>query len=102
VSELPDDLKEDAFEGIINDPELLTGLDPADIALALPGSWVSEPGRDAGTIRYRPKGQPGVQILVEPGFPEADPINVHSGPYARVSDGRGAPVRIPLKGNPTL
>jgi hypothetical protein len=63
----------------------------------MPDSWEIGPGREPGTIRLKPRGRDGIQILLEPGGSTDDPTNVHSGPYARVSDGRGKPQRIPLK-----
>ena len=84
----------------IDDPGILEGLTPEEVAALVPEGWVESPARKGGT-RYSDPTRDGVQIIVEGPLPGSlDPI--HLGEYVKVSTGRGEPTRIPLAGNPAL
>lgn len=84
----------------VDDPGILTGLSPDEVATLIPETWVRSPARKGEGLRYADPTRPGVQIIIEEGWPGGS--GVHAGPYARISTGRGKPIRIPLAGNPEL
>jgi hypothetical protein len=83
------------------DVNALRGADPEAVLDAIPDNWlVSSPAKGSG-IRFSNPENPSQVIIFEEGWPGAtDPL--HSGPYLRVSTGRGPVYRIPLAGNPVL
>lgn len=85
------------------DPQELRGLSPNDVKARIPDDWVHDPSARGGGDVFRDPVNKGRQIRIMPGYPpgsRADPTTW--GPYAVVSQGGQKPVKIPLKGNPTL
>ncbi|MCK9794307.1 HINT domain-containing protein [Isoptericola sp. 4D.3] len=95
-----------AANDVITNVKGATGKSYDEVKQMIPEDWVAStpkkvpPGGTA--VKHEPPiKNTGQQIIYESGWPgHADPL--HTGPYLRVSDGRGAPTRVPLKGNPTL
>ncbi|MFE7404991.1 polymorphic toxin-type HINT domain-containing protein [Isoptericola sp. NPDC057559] len=95
-----------AANDVITNVKGATGKSYDDVKQMIPDDWVAStpkkvpPGGTA--VKHEPPiKNTGQQIIYESGWP-GHPDPLHTGPYLRVSDGRGAPTRVPLKGNPTL
>ncbi|WP_157803749.1 hypothetical protein [Luteimicrobium subarcticum] len=95
-----------AANDVITNVKGASGKDIDEVRGMIPADWSATtpkkvpPGGTA--TKYEPPiKNTGQQIIYESGWP-GHPDPLHTGPYLRVSDGRGAPVRVPLAGNPTL
>lgn len=95
--------KADAWDGHLNNPDSLKGMDPEDVKKLIPDDWPSSPQKKGVGTKYVDPEKKGRQVLVEQGTPAkpGQTPNVHNGPYIKISQ-NGKVERIPLKGNPTL
>lgn len=67
----------------------------------IPNGYEVKPLKKGSGVRYLDPSRPGVGVYIEDGWPgAAEPL--HSGPYVKLTTGRGPAVRIPLAGNPAL
>lgn len=85
------------------DPQELRGLSPADVRAKIPDDWTHDTSARGGGEVFRDPVNKGRQVRIMPGYPPGSrPDQVTWGPYAVVSQGGQKPVKIPLRGNPTL
>lgn len=83
------------------DPTVLRGLD-AEHVRRLVAEWKQVPARNGDGVVFIDPANRGRQIRVMEGYPGNRPDPMTHGPYAVVSQNGQPPVKIPLKGNPTL
>lgn len=83
------------------DPTVLRGLDAEHVRRLVAG-WKQVPARNGDGVVFIDTANRGRQIRVMEGYPGNRPDPMTHGPYAVVSQNGQPPVKIPLKGNPTL
>ncbi|WP_454857799.1 polymorphic toxin-type HINT domain-containing protein [Promicromonospora soli] len=90
---------------IIAQAKTFRGKELDDVKKLIPDDWVSSTPKKVppgGTsIKWEPPIKTSQQIIYESGWPN-NPDLLHTGPYLRISDGKGPVERVPLKGNPVL
>ena len=79
----------------------LRGASPEEVKRLIPETFVENPTRRGGGVRYANPQRPGEQVRVMPGNPN-DRNPVKRGPCVRISREGRVSDPIPLEGNPTL
>lgn len=82
------------------DPLTLRGARAEDLAHLLQG-WRTRPASRGDGVVYEDPFNRGRQIRIMEGYPGNRPDHMTHGPYVVVSQ-NGPPLKLPLKGNPTL
>ena len=83
------------------DPHSLRGFTCQEVR-ELVDAWRATVVRNGEGMRFQDPDHFGRQIRIMDGYPGTRPDPITHGPYAVVSQNGQAPVKIPLKGNPTL